>query len=51
MTAKFMTKHGDVFWGPVEVIDDAPPTTARLEQYVQPFVYDHTDDLPVYKEV
>ena len=49
--AKFITKHGDIFWGMVTMTDGAPPKTARLEQYAQPFTYDYTDDLPIYKEI
>jgi hypothetical protein len=52
MTARFVTKHGDVFWGPVT--SDAPDQTPRytkLEQYAGTFEYAHEDHEPVYREV
>jgi len=49
--AKFMTKYGDIYWGPIEVMDEALPTRAVLEQYAGTFQYDHdTEDGPVYRE-
>jgi hypothetical protein len=50
--AKFVTRYGDVFWGPVEPFNDASPVTAKLEQYVGDFRYDHDDNEgPVYREL
>lgn len=47
LIAKFVTKHGDVFWGPVE----ANVKFAKLEQYVSVFEYNHDDHGPVYVEI
>jgi len=49
--AQFRDKHGGVYYGPVEVIDGAPPKTATLEQHAGMFEYDHDDHQPVYQEV
>lgn len=52
VTARFVTRHGDVFWGPVTVDGDQHvPTHAKLEQYVGTFAYAHgSDDDMTYTE-
>jgi hypothetical protein len=49
--AKFVTKYGDVYWGPVEIMDGVLPPVMALEQQAGEFHYDHEgDDGPVYQE-